>query len=102
MLDDLVVNTTIILSFIFVGIVMGTLGVLLMKFGVHIEDVMLDLRYLSVILASIIILIVRLLLTNYSLDASIYVDSLQQFIQLADDTLYSSKRNRRNQVSVFS
>ncbi len=90
MLDNLVVNTTIILSFIFVGIVMGTLGVLLMKFGVHIEDVMLDLRYLSVILAFIIILIVRLLLTNYSVGASIYVDSLQQFIQLADDALYSS------------
>lgn len=90
MLDNLVVNTTIILSFIFVGIVMGTLGVLLMKFGVHIEDVMLDLRYLSVILAFIIILIVRLLLTNYSVGASIYVDSLQQLIQLADDALYSS------------
>lgn len=90
MLDNLVVNTTIILSFIFVGIVMGTLGVLLMKFGVHIEDVMLDLRYLFVILAFIIILIVRLLLTNYSVGASIYVDSLQQFIQLADDALYSS------------
>ncbi|MGG2094361.1 diguanylate cyclase [Bacillus sp. S13(2024)] len=107
MLNDLFINTTIILSFIFVGaqlfknislkeplsfevkcfvgIVMGALGALLMKFGVHIEDVMLDLRYLSVILAaviggpiasllaSIIILIVRLLLTGYSIGAQIGV-----------------------------
>ena len=107
MLNDLFINTTIILSFIFVGaqlfknislkeplsfevkcfvgIVMGALGALLMKFGVHIEDVMLDLRYLSVILAaiiggpiasllaSIIILIVRLLLTGYSVGAQIGV-----------------------------
>ncbi|MGF9963888.1 diguanylate cyclase [Bacillus rhizoplanae] len=107
MLDDLFVNTTIILSFIFVGaqlfknislkeplsfevkcfvgIAIGTLGALLMKFGVRIEDVVLDLRYLSIILAaiiggpiasllaSIIILIVRLLLTSYSIGTQIVV-----------------------------
>ncbi|GAB6447787.1 GGDEF domain-containing protein [Bacillus cereus group sp. MYBK71-2] len=101
MLKDLFVNTTIILSFIFVGgqllrdkpleegfsfwqkcvvgILTGILSVLLMYFGVHIENIMLDLRYLAVILAIIIggpiassitvtiILITRLLLTEYSL-----------------------------------
>ncbi|AJG57559.1 TPA: GGDEF domain-containing protein [Bacillus cereus] len=101
MLRDLFVNTTIILSFIFiggqllrdkplkeefsfwqkcvVGILTGILSVLLMYFGVHIENIMLDLRYLAVILAIIIggpiassitvtiILITRLFLTEYSL-----------------------------------
>ncbi|MCR6784614.1 MULTISPECIES: GGDEF domain-containing protein [Bacillus cereus group] len=101
MLRDLFVNTTIILSFIFiggqllrdkplkegfsfgqkcvVGIFTGILGVLLMHFGVHIEDIMLDLRYLAVILAIIVggpvassitvtmILITRLIFTEYSL-----------------------------------
>ncbi|PDZ07015.1 GGDEF domain-containing protein [Bacillus cereus] len=101
MLRDLFVNTTIILSFIFVGgqilrdrplkeefslwqkcvvgILTGVLSVLLMHFGVHIEDIMLDLRYLAVILAIIIggpiassitvtiILITRLFFTEYSL-----------------------------------
>ncbi|WP_242304449.1 diguanylate cyclase [Bacillus cereus group sp. BfR-BA-01350] len=101
MLRDLFVNTTIILSFIFiggqllrdkplkeefsfwqkcvVGIFTGILSVLLMYFGVHIGDIMLDLRYLAVILAIIIggpiassitvtiILITRLFLTDYSL-----------------------------------
>ncbi|MED0946610.1 diguanylate cyclase [Bacillus mobilis] len=101
MLRDLFVNTTIILSFIFVGgqilrdrplkeefslwqkcvvgILTGVLSVLLMHFGVHIEDIMLDLRYLAVILAIIIggpiassitvtiILITRLFFTKYSL-----------------------------------
>ena len=57
----------------------GILSVLLMYFGVHIGDIMLDLRYLAVILAIIIggpiassitvtiILITRLFLTEYSL-----------------------------------
>ncbi|MEY2302404.1 GGDEF domain-containing protein [Bacillus tropicus] len=101
MLSDLFVNTTIILSFIFiggqllrdkplkeefsfwqkcvVGIFTGILSVLLMHFGVHIGNIMLDLRYLAVILAIIIggpiassitvtiILITRLFLTEYSL-----------------------------------
>lgn len=101
MLRDLFVNTTIILSFIFiggqllrdkplkeefsfwqkcvVGIFTGILSVLLMQFGVHIGNIMLDLRYLAVILAIIIggpiassitvtiILITRLFLTEYSL-----------------------------------
>ncbi len=101
MLRDLFVNTTIILSFIFiggqllrdrplkegisfwqkcvVGIFTGILSVLLMHFGVHIEAIMLDLRYLAVILAIIIggpiassitvaiILITRLAFTEYSL-----------------------------------
>ncbi|HHK5545653.1 GGDEF domain-containing protein [Bacillus thuringiensis] len=101
MLRDLFVNTTIIISFIFVGgqllrdkplkegfsflqkcvigIFTGILGVLLMHFGVHIEDILLDLRYLAVILAIIvggpvassitvtIILITRLIFTEYSL-----------------------------------
>lgn len=101
MLRDLFVNTTIILSFIFVGgqllrdkplkegfsfwqkcvvgILTGILSVLLMHFGVHIEDIVLDLRYLAVILAIIIggpiasgitvtiILITRLFFTEYSL-----------------------------------
>ncbi|PFS60314.1 GGDEF domain-containing protein [Bacillus cereus] len=101
MLMDLFVNTTIILSFIFVGgqilrdrplkeefslwqkcvvgMLTGVLSVLLMHFGVHIEDIMLDLRYLAVILAIIIggpiassitvtiILITRLFFTEYSL-----------------------------------
>ncbi|MCU5195678.1 diguanylate cyclase [Bacillus mobilis] len=101
MLRDLFVNTTIILSFIFVGgqilrdrplkeefslwqkcvvgMLTGILSVLLMNFGVHIEDIMLDLRYLAVILAIIIggpiassitvtiILITRLFFTEYSL-----------------------------------
>lgn len=101
MFRDLFVNMTIILSFIFVGaqllrdkplkegfavwqkcvvgIFTGILGVLLMHFGVYIEDSLLDLRYLAVILAVIIggpiassitvaiILITRLLFTDYSL-----------------------------------
>lgn len=101
MLRDLFVNTTIILSFIFiggqllrdkplkeefsfwqkcvVGIFTGILSVLLMHFGVHIGNIMLDLRYLAVILAIIIggpiassitvtiILITGLFLTEYSL-----------------------------------
>ena len=101
MLRDLFVNTTIILSFIFiggqllrdkplkegfsfwqkcvVGIFTGILSVLLMHFGVHIEAIMLDLRYLAVILAIIIggpiassitvtiILITRLVFTEHSL-----------------------------------
>ncbi|HFK1762601.1 diguanylate cyclase [Bacillus wiedmannii] len=101
MLRDLFVNTTLILSFIFVGgqilrdrplkeefslwqkcvvgMLTGILSVLLMHFGVHIEDIMLDLRYLAVILAIIIggpiassitvtiILITRLFFTEYSL-----------------------------------
>ncbi|AFU16069.1 GGDEF domain protein [Bacillus thuringiensis MC28] len=101
MLRDLFVNTTIILSFIFiggqllrdsplkegfsfwqkcvVGIFNGILGILLMHFGVHIEDIMLDLRYLAVILAIIVggpiassitvimILITRIVFTEYSL-----------------------------------
>ncbi|OFD70715.1 MULTISPECIES: GGDEF domain-containing protein [Bacillus cereus group] len=101
MFRDLFVNMTIILSFIFVGgqllrdkplkegfsfgqkcvvgIFTGILSVLLMHFGAHIEDSMLDLRYLAVILAVIIggpiassitvaiILITRLLFTDYSL-----------------------------------
>ncbi|PEC56142.1 GGDEF domain-containing protein [Bacillus cereus] len=101
MVRDLFVNTTIILSFIFVGgqilrdrplkgefslwqkcvvgMLTGVLSVLLMHFGVHIEDIMLDLRYLAVILAIIIggpiassitvtiILITRLFFTEYSL-----------------------------------
>ncbi|WP_242240692.1 diguanylate cyclase [Bacillus cereus group sp. BfR-BA-01309] len=101
MLRDLFVNTTIILSFIFVGgqilrdkplkeefslwqkcvvgMLTGILSVLLMHFGVHIENIMLDLRYLAVILAIIIggpiassitvtiILITRLFFTEYSL-----------------------------------
>ncbi|HFJ9509047.1 MULTISPECIES: GGDEF domain-containing protein [Bacillus cereus group] len=101
MLRDLFVNTTIILSFIFiggqllrdkplkeefsfwqkcvVGLLTGILSILLMHFGVHIEDIMLDLRYLAVILAITIggpiassitvtiILITRLFLTEYSL-----------------------------------
>lgn len=101
MLRDLFVNTTIILSFIFiggqllrdsplkegfsfwqkcvVGIFTGILGILLIHFGVHIEDIMLDLRYLAVILAIIVggpiassitvimILITRIVFTEYSL-----------------------------------
>ncbi|MGN4426570.1 GGDEF domain-containing protein [Bacillus cereus group sp. MYBK30-1] len=101
MFRDLFVNMTIILSFIFVGgqllrdkslkeefsfgqkcvvgIFAGILSILLMHFGVHIEDIMLDLRYLAVILAIIIggpiassitvtiILITRLFFTEYSL-----------------------------------
>lgn len=101
MFRDLFVNMTIILSFIFVGgqllrdkslkeefsfgqkcvvgIFTGILSILLMHFGVHIEDIMLDLRYLAVILAIIIggpiassitvtiILITRLFFTEYSL-----------------------------------
>ena len=76
MLRDLFVNTTIILSFIFVGgqllrdrplkeefslwqkcvvgILTGILGILLMYFGVHVGTILLDLRYLAVILAVII------------------------------------------------
>ncbi|MES5891388.1 diguanylate cyclase [Bacillus cereus group sp. RP43] len=101
MFRDLFVNMTIILSFIFVGaqllrdkplkegfsfwqkclvgILTGILSILLMHFGVHIEDIMLDLRYLAVVLAIIIggpiassitvmiILITRVLFTDYSL-----------------------------------
>ena len=107
MLDDLFINTTIILSFIFVGgqllknislkeplsfevkcfvgIVTGALGALLIKFGVQVESVMLDLRYLAVILAAIIggpiasllsasiLLIARLLFTGYSMCPSVCV-----------------------------
>ncbi|EEL67923.1 GGDEF domain protein [Bacillus mycoides] len=92
---------TIILSFIFVGaqilrdkplkegfsfwqkclfgILTGILSILLMHFGVHIEDIMLDLRYLAVVLAIIIggpiassitvmiTLITRVFFTEYSL-----------------------------------
>ncbi|PGY08781.1 GGDEF domain-containing protein [Bacillus cereus] len=101
MFRDLFVNMTIILSFIFVGaqllrdkplkegfsfwqkclvgILTGILSILLMRFGVHIENIMLDLRYLAVILAVIIggpiassitvmiILITRIIFTEYSL-----------------------------------
>ncbi|KFN04487.1 GGDEF domain-containing protein [Bacillus clarus] len=101
MLRDLFVNTTIILSFTFVGgqllrsipmqeefsfakkctvgIFTGILSVLLICFGLHIEDIMLDLRHLAVILAIMIggpiassitvsiILITRLFFTEYSL-----------------------------------
>ncbi|OFD53088.1 diguanylate cyclase [Bacillus mycoides] len=101
MFRDLFVNMTIILSFIFVGaqllrdkplkegfsfwqkclvgILTGILSILLMHFGVHIENIMLDLRYLAVILAVIIggpiassitvmiILITRIIFTEYSL-----------------------------------
>ncbi|PEB81037.1 diguanylate cyclase [Bacillus nitratireducens] len=101
MFRDLFVNMTIILSFIFVGaqllrdrplkegfsfwqkclvgILTGILSILLMHFGVHIEDIMLDLRYLAVVLAImiggpiassitvIIILITRVFFTEYSL-----------------------------------
>ncbi|MEX0377334.1 GGDEF domain-containing protein [Bacillus sp. S4] len=101
MFRDLFVNMTIILSFIFVGaqllrdkplkegfsfwqkcligILTGILSILLMHFGVHIENIMLDLRYLAVILAVIIggpiassitvmiILITRVFFTEYSL-----------------------------------
>jgi len=97
MFRDLFVNMTIILSFIFVGaqllrdkplkegfsfwqkclvgILTGILGILLMHFGVHIEDIMLDLRYLAVIIGGpiassmtvMIILITRVLFTEYSL-----------------------------------
>lgn len=101
MFRDLFVNMTIILSFIFVGaqllrdkplkegfsfwqkclvgILTGILSILLMHFGVHIEDIMLDLRYLAVVLAIIIggpiassitvmiTLITRVFFTEYSL-----------------------------------
>ncbi|EEK70486.1 GGDEF domain protein [Bacillus mycoides] len=62
-----------------VGILTGILSILLMHFGVHIEDIMLDLRYLAVVLAIIIggpiassitvmiILITRVFFTEYSL-----------------------------------
>ncbi|MEB9974687.1 diguanylate cyclase [Bacillus cereus] len=100
MLNNLFINTTIILSFIFIGgqffknisyqrplslkikviigIITGFLGFLLMKFGFRIGEGLLDLRYLAVMLAtivggpvasivsSIIIFITRLLLTEYS------------------------------------
>lgn len=76
MIADFFINTTIILSFIFVGgqilqnasiqremsfgmklgtgIIGGILGGILIQFGVHIGDIMVDLRYLAVILAAII------------------------------------------------
>ncbi|MED1303839.1 GGDEF domain-containing protein [[Bacillus thuringiensis] serovar konkukian] len=100
MLNNLFINTTIILSFIFVGgqflknishhrplslkikviigIITGFLGFLLMKFGFRIGENLLDLRYLAIVLAtivggpvasvvsSVIIFITRLLLTDYS------------------------------------
>ncbi|MDA1762458.1 GGDEF domain-containing protein [Bacillus cereus] len=105
MLRDLFVNTTIILSFIFVGgqllrdkplkegfsfgqkcivgIFTGILGILLMYFGVHVDTILLDLRYLAVILAVILggsiassitvgmILVVRLLFMDYSLASQV-------------------------------
>lgn len=105
MLRDLFVNTTIILSFIFVGgqllrerplkegfsfwqkcvvgILTGILGILLMYFGVHVDAILLDLRYLAVILAVIIggpiastiavsmILVTRLLFMDYSLASQV-------------------------------
>ncbi|HDR4764577.1 TPA: GGDEF domain-containing protein [Bacillus thuringiensis] len=105
MLRDLFVNTTIILSFIFiggqllrdkplkegfsfwqkcvVGIFTGILGILLMYFGVHVGTILLDLRYLAVILAVIIggpiastitvgmILVIRLLFMDYSLASQV-------------------------------
>ncbi|HHT7225110.1 diguanylate cyclase [Bacillus thuringiensis] len=105
MLRDLFVNTTIILSFIFVGgqllrdkplkerfsfgqkcvvgIFTGILGILLMYFGVHVGTILLDLRYLAVILAVIIggpiastitigmILVTRLLFMDYSLASQV-------------------------------
>ncbi|AXY11201.1 GGDEF domain-containing protein (plasmid) [Bacillus thuringiensis LM1212] len=100
MLNNLFINITIILSFIFIGgqffknisyhrplslkikviigVSTGFLGFLLMKFGFRIEEDLLDLRYLAVMLAtivggpvasilsSVIICIARLLLTDYS------------------------------------
>ncbi|MES1053572.1 diguanylate cyclase [Bacillus thuringiensis] len=100
MLNNLFINTTIILSFVFIGgqffrnisyhkplslkikviigITTGFLGFLLMKFGFRMGEDLLDLRYLAVMLAaivggpiasivsSVIILITRLLLTDYS------------------------------------
>ncbi|MGG1148602.1 GGDEF domain-containing protein [Bacillus wiedmannii] len=105
MLRDLFVNTTIILSFIFiggqllrdkplkegfsfwqkcvVGVFTGILGILLMYFGVHVGTILLDLRYLAVILAVIIggpiastiavsmILVTRLLFMDYSLASQV-------------------------------
>ncbi|MDA1565351.1 diguanylate cyclase [Bacillus cereus] len=105
MLRDLFVNTTIILSFIFVGgqllrdkplkeefsfwqkcvvgIFTGILGILLMYFGVRVGTILLDLRYLAVILAVIIggpiastitiimILVTRLLFMDYSLASQV-------------------------------
>ncbi|HDR4371624.1 MULTISPECIES: GGDEF domain-containing protein [Bacillus cereus group] len=105
MLKDLFVNTTIILSFIFVGgqllrdkplkegfsfgqkcvvgIFTGILGILLMYFGVRVGTILLDLRYLAVILAVIIggpiastitiimILVTRLLFMDYSLASQV-------------------------------
>lgn len=105
MLKDLFVNTTIILSFIFiggqllrdkpleegfsfwqkcvVGILTGILGILLMYFGVHVGTILLDLRYLAVILAVIIggpiastiavsmILVTRLVFMDYSLASQV-------------------------------
>ncbi|HDR8171824.1 GGDEF domain-containing protein [Bacillus cereus] len=105
MLRDLFVNTTIILSFIFIGgqllrdkplkegfsfwrkcvigVFTGILGILLMYFGVHIGNILLDLRYLAVILAVIIggpiastitvgmILVTRLLFMDYSLASQV-------------------------------
>lgn len=107
MLRDLFVNTTIILSFIFiggqllrdsplkegfsfwqkcvVGIFTGILGILLMYFGVRIGTILLDLRYLAVILAVIIggpiastitvgmILVTRLLFMDYSLASQVAI-----------------------------
>ncbi|PFE66546.1 GGDEF domain-containing protein [Bacillus thuringiensis] len=89
MLRDLFVNTTIILSFIFVGgqllrdrplkeefslwqkcvvgILTGILGILLMYFGVHVGTILLDLRYLAVSM----ILVTRLLFMDYSLASQV-------------------------------
>ncbi|MEJ9234432.1 diguanylate cyclase [Bacillus cereus] len=105
MLRDLFVNTTIILSFIFiggqllrdkplkegfsfgqkcvVGIFTGILGIVLMYFSVRVGTILLDLRYLAVILAVIIggpiastitigmILVTRLLFMDYSLASQV-------------------------------
>ncbi|WP_306474306.1 LytS/YhcK type 5TM receptor domain-containing protein, partial [Bacillus pseudomycoides] len=66
-----------------VGILTGILGILLMYFGVHVGTILLDLRYLAVILAVIIggpiastiavsmILVTRLLFMDYSLASQV-------------------------------
>ena len=112
MLRDLFVNTTIILSFIFiggqllrdkplkegfsfgqkcvVGIFTGILGIVLMYFSVRVGTILLDLRYLAVILAVIIggpiastitigmILVTRLLFMDYSLASQVaFIQSLR-------------------------
>jgi GGDEF domain-containing protein len=82
MLDDLFVNTTIILSFIFVG------AQLFKNISLK-EPLSFEVKcFVGIAMGT--------------LGASIYRDSPQQFIQLADDALYSSKRNGSNQVSAVS